>query len=41
MPELFFSAVTGGNLTARVAVAVSDEADDYRAEFEWLARDLR
>lgn len=41
MPEFFFSALTHGKPNVRVAIAVSEEADDYRAEFEWLARDLR
>lgn len=42
MPELFLSAVARvGETRSRVAVAVSDEAADYRPEFEWLAGELR
>ena len=41
MPELFLNAITCGNLRSCVAVAVSDEASDYRSEFEWLASELR
>lgn len=41
MPELFFEAITGGNLSHRVAFAVSEESADYRPEFEWLAGRLR
>ena len=41
MAELFFKAVSRGNAAARVAVAVSDEATDYRPEFEYLAAELR
>lgn len=41
MPQLFFDAVTRGVPNARVAIAVSDESADYRAEFEWLAAELR
>lgn len=39
MPKLFFSSVTE-NPAARIAVAVSDEAADYRNELEWLAGEL-
>ncbi|MBQ6704955.1 MAG: hypothetical protein IJN19_02980 [Opitutales bacterium] len=41
MPQLFLDAVTRGAARSRVAIAVSDEADDYRAEFEQLAETLR
>lgn len=40
MPKLFFSSVTK-NPTATIAIAVSDEAADYRSELEWLAGELR
>lgn len=41
MPELFLAAATRRNTGARIAVAISDEAADYRPEFAWLAADLR
>lgn len=42
IPALFLAAVTRGvRSRAVVAIAVSDEAGDYRPEFEWLAAELR
>ena len=41
IPELFLNSISFGKSDANIAIAVSDEADDYRAEFEWLAGILR
>lgn len=40
IPELFFNAIAPA-AHAKIAIAVSDEAGDYRPEFEWLAGVLR
>lgn len=40
IPEHFCSAVSRG-VQGFVVIAVSDEAESYRTEFEWLARELR
>lgn len=40
MPELFLNAITGGDVSLRAAIAVSEESATYRPEFEWLAKTL-
>ncbi len=41
MPDLFLDAATHNARSRRIAIAVSDEAGDYRPEFEFLAAELR
>lgn len=41
MPALFLEAVTRGERSRKIAIAVSDEAGDYRPEFERLSAELR
>lgn len=41
MPDLFLESLVGGNGNASVAIAVSEESETYRPEFEWLAKTLR